>query len=179
MSAPLPKGVAALPFLLLLAGCISPGYRTAPVEPLDPAPRLPYSSVCVHVEPGTAEDVAKELTELGMQISEQIMDLNVVPRVIVGDASAADPDALMIHVSVTQIRKVSGLKRFFLGAFAGKASLTSEVEFSEASTGRHLGTYQITGESGGSGLSGGTGDAVRQTAAAVVEILRDAYSIAG
>jgi hypothetical protein len=49
--------------------------------------------------------------------------------------------------------------------------MTTEIAIVDASTGKTLGSYTVTGESGGSGLSGGTSDAVVKTAEAVAALL--------
>jgi hypothetical protein len=49
--------------------------------------------------------------------------------------------------------------------------MTTEIRLVDASTGKTIGRYTVTGESGGSGLAGGTSDAVSKTAEAVAGLL--------
>jgi hypothetical protein len=85
--------------------------------------------------------------------------------------------ALVVDISVEGIRKVSGTSRFFLGMFAGKAHMITDVTFLDGGTGKKLGQYQIKGESGGSGMSGGTDDAVKKTADGIAAIICEAYGV--
>ena len=54
-----------------------------------------------------------------------------------------------------------------LGAAAGRASMTTEITLVDSSTGRTLGSYTVIRQSGGSGLAGGTSEAVTKTAEAI------------
>ena len=56
----------------------------------------------------------------------------------------------------TQLRRVSQMRRIFLGVFAGRAKIVAEVTFTDAASGQRLGSYWVTGTSHGalgSGLS--------------------------
>jgi hypothetical protein len=53
--------------------------------------------------------------------------------------------------------------------------MQTDIEFIDAETQESIGSYTITGESGGLGTSGGTGDAIKQTADAIVEIIKNNY----
>jgi hypothetical protein len=49
--------------------------------------------------------------------------------------------------------------------------MTTEISLVDSSTGKTLGSYPVTGQSGGSGLAGGTSEAVTKTAEAVAGLL--------
>jgi len=166
-----------LPALPMLVGCAAK-FETIPVQPLELASTLPYSSIYIlNVEPNVAEDVSKEISELEIELVERIRELEVVPRVALGDGSATPRDALLIDISISHIRKVTRWKRLFLREWAGRASLRASVDFIEGNTGTHLGSYQVVGESGCGEFSGGTGDAVEKTAEAIVGIVVENYSL--
>ncbi len=117
-------------------------------------------------------DVKKEKADLeGLTVS-RVKALNRFSSVQLktGDVSPT-PETLVVNVGITHIKKVGGTKRFMLGVAAGRASMTTEITIVDSSTGRTLGSYTVTGESGGTGLSGGTGDAVTKTAVAVAGLL--------
>jgi hypothetical protein len=82
------------------------------------------------------------------------------------------PDALLVTVTITRLRHVSSAGRFWGGALAGRASLTAEVRIARNADGKELGLYTVTGESGRSGFSGGTEDAVNKAALAIAALLR-------
>jgi len=83
---------------------------------------------------------------------------------------------LLVKLAVTDAKKVGGNKRFMLGAFAGRARMTTEISFVHARTGKVLGTYMVTGESGGSGFSGGTSDAVQKAATAAGDLVAQNFT---
>ncbi|MCK4371914.1 MAG: hypothetical protein KAW61_02155, partial [candidate division Zixibacteria bacterium] len=80
---------------------------------------------------------------------------------------------LQVNAEVTKVKKVGGTERFMLGAFAGKASMTATVVFLEPASLDTLGSYTVTGKSGGTGMSGGTKSAVGKTAQAIVQLISD------
>ena len=65
--------------------------------------------------------------------------------------------------------------RFMLGAFAGKATMTTDVDFIDAASGKTLGSYSIKGKSGGTGVSGGTSDAVKKAAEGIAQVISENF----
>jgi hypothetical protein len=131
-----------------------------------------YKNVVLSVESRVPADVKKEKADLeGLTVS-RVKALNRFSSVQLktGDV-APTPETLVVNVGITHIKKVGGTKRFMLGVAAGRASMTTEITIVDSSTGKTLGSYTVTGESGGSGLSGGTSDAVTKTAEAVAALL--------
>ena len=78
---------------------------------------------------------------------------------------------LLLKATITKVKRVGGTKRFMLGVGAGRANISAQVNLSDARTGKELGSYTITGESGGSAFAGGTDDAVKKAAEQVVAVL--------
>lgn len=132
-----------------------------------------YSKVMVSVDSGVSEDVSKEKSDLEGLVVSRIKGLNVYDDVqLMGDSdSTPDPETLLVQVTISHVKKVGGTKRFMLGAMAGRASMTTKVSFIDASSGADLGSYTIEGQSGGSGYSGGTSDAVKKTADGIAEVI--------
>ncbi|MEN8005701.1 MAG: DUF4410 domain-containing protein, partial [Candidatus Krumholzibacteriota bacterium] len=170
------KGLFVLPLLLVFGGCTA-GFNTMPIQELEPSPTIPYWAIRVDVNPALAEDATQELTDLEIQLMEGIKELGAVKKVVLEHPGTETENSLLIRVTVSNLRKVSGTSRFFLGSFAGKAKMTALVDFIDGNDGTELGKYKIVGSSGGSGFSGGTEDAVTQTAEAIITILAENYSI--
>ena len=131
-----------------------------------------YKTVVISVESRVPADVSKEKIDLEGQIVSRVKALNRFSNVQLrtGDVPPT-PETLVVNVGITHIKKVGGTKRFMLGAAAGRASMTTEITLVDSSTGKTLGSYTVTGQSGGSGLAGGTSDAVVKTAEAVAGLL--------
>lgn len=131
-----------------------------------------YKTVVISVESRVAGDVRKEQSDLDGLIVSRVKALNRYSSVQLKTGEvAATPETLLVNVGITHIKRVGGTKRFMLGAAAGRASMTTEITLVDSSTGKTLGSYTVTGQSGGTGLSGGTSDAVTKTAEAVAGLL--------
>ncbi len=169
------KLICLLPLLLLLASCAS--VNTIPVMTMEPIGGFPYESIVLDVVPATAENTREQTTDLEIRVAEELRDVEQIPEVRLAHPDVEPGNALVVKVSIKGIRKVSGVSRFFLGAFAGKASMNTEVTFVDGPTEKTLGIYEITGKSGGSGVSGGTDEAVVQTADGIVDIICETYGI--
>ena len=165
-----PRKAAALILSIFVAGC-APSFTMSPISPLA-GPLNEYRFAYLACESNTTEDVVKELTDLrGMALSN-ILGLGVFEHAQLASSSDQYEEGdLLIKVSVQNIRKVGGAKRFMLGAFAGKASMEINIQFVDASNDRVLGSYLAKGESGGTGISGGTSDAVAKTAEAIGNVI--------
>jgi len=159
--------------LVLLVGCAT--VNTIPVHSLEPLGMFPFSAIVLDVDQNVAEDAQQQAFDLQIRVVEELNRTAAIPEVRLSHPDVSDDGALLVRVSVEGMRKVSGAARFFLGSFAGKASMTTEVTFLDGSSGEMLGIYQITGKSGGSGMSGGTDDAVVQTADGIVAIICETY----
>jgi hypothetical protein len=132
--------------------------------------------VCVFsVESHVSEDINKELNELRSEIFKKVSILGVFRSIQFARDCEEAEGCLLVVISISDIKKVSGAKRFFLGAFAGRANMKTDITFIDAAAQETIGSYTVTGESGGTGLSGGTGDAIRKTSEAIVEIIQENY----
>ena len=164
-------------FLIFLAsfmGCIAARNQMVPNLALDTS--LSNYPVCVFsVESQMSQDMNKELSVLKKDIFEKVSNLNIFRSIQFARDCEKAEGCLLVVVSISEIKKVSGVKRFFLGVFAGRAMMKADITFIDAATQETIGSYTITGESGGSGMSGGTGDAIRKTSQAIVEIIQKNY----
>ena len=133
----------------------------------------PFSNFLFYCESNVAEDVTEEITELEAEVAKEVKTLAVFDSIMLGDTEEVTDGTLKVKATIQQIDKVSGAERFFLGAFAGSASMTIDVLFSDAATGETLGAFSITGESGGTGLSGGTSEAITETAIAIRDLIKE------
>ena len=131
-----------------------------------------YSRVAVNVVSGVQEDVTAESARLEGQIVEELRKTRRFGEVgtLAADGNASPPGTLRLTATITEIRKVSGGKRFFAGAFAGRAKVTLKVQLVEAG-GSVIEEQVVSGQSGGTGLSGGTNDALSQAAKAIAKWL--------
>ena len=162
--------VRALACALLMTGCASTQMVT--VRPADTNLRT-YSKVVLTTTSREGVNAESEALNLEAQVASKIGALSVFPEVVTGDAVASDDGTLLIQIEITQMRRVSKTARFFGGALAGKASLDAEVRFVDATTRRELGTYTVSGKSGGTGMSGGTEAAISRAADAVANIVSE------
>jgi hypothetical protein len=154
----------------VVSGCAARS-KAVTLQPLT-ADMSHYKTVVISVDSRVPGDVKKEKSDLEGLILSRVKALNRFSSVQLKTGEVAPtPETLVVNVGITHIKKVGGTKRFMLGAAAGRASMTTEIALVDSSTGRTLGSYTVTGESGGSGLAGGTSDAVTKTAEAVAGLL--------
>jgi hypothetical protein len=159
--------------VLVLAGCTA-RTQMVPLESLD-TNLSPYTRAVVTAETAIAEDVTQELSVLKELTLTKLKELNTFQEVRLGAPEDAAPGTLHVKITISKIKKVSGGARFMLGAFAGRATMTTDVLFIDAASGKTLGSYSITGESGGTGYSGGTSDAVKKTAEGIAQVVSEHY----
>jgi hypothetical protein len=153
----------------VVSGCAARS-KAVTLQPLT-ADMSHYKTVVISVESRVPGDVTKEKADLeGLTVS-RVKALNRFSSVQLktGDMPPT-PETLVVNVGITHLKKVGGTKRFMLGAAAGRASMTTEITLVDA-TGKTLGSYTVIGQSGGSGLAGGTSEAVTKTAEAVAGLL--------
>lgn len=155
--------------LAICAGCTAQSKMVA-IDPLD-TDLSPYVLVVLSVQPGVAEDVEKEISNLEYYTAKEINKLEIFEKVELSDLPGSSEGTLFIRIVISQIKKVSDGERFWGGAFAGRASMTTEISFIDAASRKTLGSYTVTGESGGMGVSGGTGEAVRETAKGIADVI--------
>lgn len=175
------NGLANRSILLLLAlalsGCAVPraSFRTTPVQPMEPADSFPYYAIHVNVESATAEPAFEEVRTITEGLVRRLQEMNVTSQVIHTYETDVDEGQLLIHLSVTDIRRVGGWQRFFLGIFAGKASVTAKVDLFCGDTQSLIGSYEIFAEST---TRSETRDAIRATIDGVADILTENYRLA-
>ncbi len=169
-----PMSAAVLLLILAaLAGCTAKT-EMVPIEPLT-ADLSPYTKVVITTETMVTEDVSQEITDLEQLTLKKLQELGVFEDIRLGDTEVPAEGTLKVNIVIAKIKKVSGGARFMLGAFAGRASMTTDVFFIDAMRGKELGSYTITGQSGGTGYSGGTSDAVKKTAEGIAKIISENY----
>jgi hypothetical protein len=127
-----------------------------------------YTDILVAVDSTlTEKDVQKDIDELGVRAIQAIKTQGYSSvQFKAGDVAPA-PGTLLVKVTVTKIRRVSKLGRFAAGIFAGRASIVADVAISEPAASKTLGTYTVSGESGASGVAGGTEDAIAKAGEAI------------
>jgi len=162
-----------LPLLLALGGCAVPAADITPIQPLESAASIDYRVIYINVESSAPSDLTKDVAEIAFQLSERIRELNAVPQVIQSDHSQVADNELLIRLTISNLRKVGWVKQFFLGVFAGKASMSSTAEFVDGNTNELIGSYELRGE------GPGTGNAIWLTIEAVVDLLKENYGISG
>ena len=163
-------------FLVLVStvGCTA-AIQLTPVTPLG-TDLHSYSAVVFLAESKVPDDVRNEVGSLQLLTVTKIRALNAFKSVELGDGAGSGSGTLLVKATISSIKKVSSTARFMLGAFAGRASMTMDIVFVDAASGKQLGAYAITGKSGGTGYSGGTSDAVRKAADGIADILAKNYS---
>ena len=165
--------ICAMVATALLAGCASS--TLVPMKTMSTEVRT-YRSVRVSVESRVAQDVTKEISTLQGEIVSRIRAAKRFEDVALVDTTASD--GLLVKTSVIGVRKVGGGTRFLLGAFAGKASITADVEFVDAASGAVLGSYSVKEKTGSSGFAGTTGDCVEKAAKAIAKLTTEHFAAA-
>jgi hypothetical protein len=130
-----------------------------------------FSSLLIETESGVEEDIAGELSDLEIRLVTGLSHVAGFGRADVAGPTPAPADALLVRVSVTEIRRVSKTQRLLKGAFAGRALIAADVDLVDAPTETPLTSFRLVAESGGSGLAGGTEEAVEQAVLGVAEII--------
>ncbi|UCC38605.1 MAG: hypothetical protein JSV96_12320 [Candidatus Aminicenantes bacterium] len=136
-----------------------------------------YPVCAFSVESNVNEDLDKELIELKSEILKRVSHLNIFRSIQFTKDYEKAEGCLLVVVSISEIKKLSGSKRFFLGAMAARAKIKADITFIDAAAQETIGSYTVTGKSGGSDFSGGTGEAIRKTAEAIVEIIQENYKM--
>ena len=157
----------------LLVGCTARSQLIG-IQPLQTSLRS-YSDVRVSVASRVAEDASQEIADLEERVIAEIQERGGFQSVELLNNLEPQPGTLVVDVAIQELKKVGGAKRFLAGAFAGRASMSSVVSLMDGPSRRNLGQYRVTGESGGSGYSGGTGDAVNKTATSIADIISENY----
>jgi hypothetical protein len=169
----LPRHLVSWLLLPVLGGCAA-SFQTTPIQPLEPEGALHVH--IANVRSTVAEDISQEIVDLEVQLVQRFRELDAVQQVSLGSLPTEPQDAVLVEVSISEIDKVGRAKRFFLREWAGRASLTADVEYIDGNTGIVLGRYQVVGRSGNNEFTGVTGKAVEKTAEAIVAVMADGYS---
>jgi hypothetical protein len=157
--------------LAVIGGCTAAS-KLAPVETPE-ATLSQYLTVIVSVESFVKEDLEREINDLEHLTVKEINKLDVFRDVSVGEGTETSENTLLVKVSIMDVNKVSGSERYWLGVFAGQAALKADIVFVDAQSGEKLGSYMVTGQSGGVDWSGGTSDAVRETAEGIASVISE------
>ena len=116
-----------------------------------------------------------EITNLEERVIKKLKEKNLFQNIQLGEVTDSSGGTLQAKATISEIKKVSDTQRFFGGAFAGKASMMIELTFIDIAAGKTIGTYTITGKSGGTGMSGGTRDAIYKTGDEIVALIVNNY----
>ena len=153
----------------VVAGC--GGTKLTVIQTLE-QPLTKYRTLYFAVEPAVAEDISQEVSDLEVRVIDKLNKLELFETTRLGRCPDTCANTVAIEAVITDINKVSGGKRFWLGAFAGNAKMTANVTFIDATTGDVIGLYTVTGDSGGTGVSGDTNSVVRGTANEIVKLIQ-------
>jgi hypothetical protein len=163
------RRLGALLWVMALLGCAARGTIATP-DPI--ATNLDaYSRLAVDVVSAVEDDVEEESVRLRDRIVEEVQKAGRFTDVQPSTTGSAPQGSLRLIATITDIRKVNAGQRFFGGVFAGRARVILRVQLVEMANGAILHEQEVTGESGGSGMSGGTNDALTQAARAIAKWL--------
>jgi len=132
-------------------------------------PLTQYRTVHFAAEAAVAEDVSKQLSDLEEKVLKQLTKEELFQTVLLGKCTDSCSNAVNVIAMLTDIRKVSSFARIMIGMWAGKATMTSEVNFVDGASGRILGTYYVHAEDAN---QGDTGSLVSRTAKAIVKLIK-------
>lgn len=132
-----------------------------------------YSAIVIDMQNSLedADERGDALRNLSLQVLNQVTATGLFSDVRMGDGAAEEAGVLLMRVNVTNLREVGSAARFIGGVFAGRAGTTMEIDLIDAQSGDVLESQEVTGQSGGAAISGGTGDALEQAANAVARWL--------
>jgi hypothetical protein len=153
-----------------LAGCAARS-ETLAASPVDKASLRSYKTAAVSIDSEAGAELTKETAALGAEVVQRIKTRRTFEEVRMAGVTENAAGTLLIKATVMKAKKVGTGKRMLLGAFAGRAGLTVDVKLIDAATGKQLGTYVVKGESGGTGFSGGTDDAVTKAAEGIAALV--------
>jgi len=126
---------------------------------------------CAGRETVQPREVTKEKSDLeGLTVSRVKAPQPVLERTAQDRDTAPTPETLVVNVGITHLKKVAGISAS-CSARRGPGSMTTEITLVDSSTGSPSAGYTVIGQSGGSGLAGGTSEAVTKTAEAVAGLL--------
>lgn len=135
-----------------------------------------YATVYFTSTSHTAEDITQELIIFEEETVKKIEKLKLFTDIWQGHCNANCGRTLQVQATVTSIKKVSGGARFFLGMFAGEASLEATMYVTDASNTDTLGVYEVKGTSGSTGFSGTTKSALQKAGQAIANILKENFT---
>ena len=159
--------------LTISMGCAA---RSTTVPNIILETNLSQYPVCVFsVESQVTEDMDKELNELKSKILYGISELNVFRSIQFSRACEKPEGCLHVRVTISEIKKVSGSKRFSLGSLAGRAKIKADVTLMNTATQETIGAYTVTGESGNTDWSGGTNEAIGKISEAIIAVIQQNY----
>jgi hypothetical protein len=164
--------VALFSLSIFLSGCASSQMQVR--QPFE-TKLGSYSNFMFYTESAVADDVTEEITWLETEVISRVNELNLFSKTELGKGTGSPSGTLLVKAVIKEINKVSGVERFFLGAFAGNAALVTEITFSDGNTGKTLGVFDLSGESGTSGVSGGTDAAIIEVAQGIADLISQNY----
>jgi hypothetical protein len=128
-----------------------------------------YPDVVILGKSAVPEDVVSELYSLQDNVKLKIQQLGKFRTVKLGNGTESENGTLIVHITISEIRKVDEAAAFALGEFAGHARLEATVQLIDASNTAVLGQYWVKGYSAGGGLDSGTGEAISTAADVIVD----------
>ena len=132
---------------IVLAGC-GGKFQTVSVSPFTGTQQA-FSEASIQITDGTADTDSEQIATVVALLREKLRTQLADQSVTVSDAGKG----LQIGVHITELRRVSQMRRILLGVFAGRAKIVAEVSFTDGG-GNLLGEYTVTGTSHGSMGSG-------------------------
>lgn len=128
-----------------LPQAIQAGRQLAPVNPhISIASFSSYEVLPLSAEGRAVNPVAahKFRTQLIQRLDPLLGSWNA------GGRELGDGETLQIHITLDELRFISGLKRFWIGPIAGQSYATAHVDLVNKTTGKKLATAQFTDISG-------------------------------
>ena len=130
-----------------------------------------YTTLAISVDSAVADDVRQETNAIAVRTLERVKSGARFQALRLANTTEADAGTLVVRATVTKMKKVGAGTRFLVGALAGRANVTLDVKLIDAATGKVLGSHTVRGESGGTGFSGGTNDALDKAAEAMARLV--------
>jgi hypothetical protein len=165
---------------LVFNGCIgtySPGGGRTHSHTLPGTVKLSdYKVIQVKVT-SNLEKSESECNKLEDKICKKLIEKKLFEKVVKGEEAQGVPVDLLLEAEITELKKVSAMKRLFADAFVGEAKFWVINTLTDVRSGQELGTFTVKGDSltgGGRVLiaAGTTKQARTHTVEAIVKFIK-------
>lgn len=142
-------------------------YHTLRIEPF-------VYDASVEIDDPVKADQLKQM--LQSRTKFKIYNLTLFDKVLDTEPAGTDDDVVVLKGRITYMKRLTKTARIMLGAMAGRAGVSMDIQLVDPATGSVLGEAAIQGtSSGGSVFAGGTEEAFENAAQQIAEFVKNNY----